>query len=81
MDEAYKPVACELHSEYELLAMHRSRVSLHTLDNQGMALQLQCHVMDIRTSEGAEYLIVTDDSNTTHQFRLDKIQSIKKINS
>lgn len=80
MDKTYQPVACALHSEYELLAMHRSKVLINGIDNQGMALKLQCHVKDIRTSQGAEYLVAIDNENNVHQFRLDQIISIDKLN-
>ncbi len=79
MDKAYQPVACALHSEYELLAMQHSKVVINGIDVRGMALQLQCHVEDIRTSQGAEYLVATDGEKNTHQFRLDQITSIDKI--
>ena len=81
MDETYQPVACGLHSEYELLAMHGSKILLHASDGQGTALQLQCRVKDLVTMHGAEYLVVSDDENTIHRFRLDKIQSYEAINS
>ena len=79
MDKTYQPVACALHSEYELLAMHRSKVLINGIDDQGRVLQPQCHVEDIRTSQGAEYLVALDNDNNHHHFRLDKIHSIEQI--
>ena len=81
MDETYRPVACGLHSEYELLAMHGSKILLHASNDQGTALHLQCRVRDLSTMHGAEYLIVSDDENKLHEFRLDKIHSFEAINS
>ena len=81
MGETYQPVACGLHSEYELLAMHGSKILLHASDDQGTALHLQCRVKDLTTMHGAEYLVVCDNENNILQFRLDKIQSFEAINS
>ena len=72
--EKYQPVACELHSQLELLAMHRSPVQLTAWDEQGNKQDLVCRVTDIRTFQGAEYLVV-ETENTSFEFRLDKILS------
>ena len=77
MPDRYQPVACEVHSEYELLAMHNSSVMLTGTDIQGKPRQFECVVKDIQTRQGAEYLVVTHDG-FNHEFRLDQIDSIKR---
>ena len=37
----YQPISCDLHSEYELLAMHRKPVTVQYLDDQGAEQHFQ----------------------------------------
>ena len=81
MSDIYQPIACAVHSEYELLAIHQSKVLLDAMDAQGKRQRLECHVKDICTRQGAEYLVVVADNNTSCEFRLDQIHSIKELNT
>ena len=71
----YHPISCALHSEYELLAMHRSVVEVIYHDQ----IRLKGLVTDIRTSQGAEYMRLETEENEIVQIRLDKIMKIIRI--
>lgn len=73
-DDTYQSVSCDLHSQYELLAMHRSKIRLTAMDNLDQPQDMDCQVVDIKTYQGAEYLVVSKD-NQLVEFRLDKILS------
>jgi len=78
MNEDYRPVACALHSEYELLAMHRTPVRLHVIDDRGAKNIAAGIVQDLLTRQGGEYLVLLDTENNSHEFRLDRIVSVEK---
>lgn len=71
----YQPISCALHSEYELLAMHRSAVEVIYQDQ----IRLKGIVTDIRTSQGAEYMRLETEENDIVQIRLDKIMKIIRV--
>ena len=71
----YQPISCQLHSEYELLAMHRTpvRVSLAGRDSPLLGI-----IIDIKARNGAEFLLLKSDNKET-ELRLDSITEITKI--
>ncbi|MES9876949.1 MAG: Rho-binding antiterminator [Candidatus Sedimenticola sp. PURPLELP] len=71
----YQPISCQLHSEYELLAMNRTpvRVSL-----AGRDTPLLGTIIDIKARNGAEFLLLKSDNKET-ELRLDSITEITKI--
>lgn len=77
MNEDYQTVACALHSEYELMAMHRTLIYLDGLTDQGEVQHLSCCVVDLKTTQGAEFLIVEDDQQR-YAIRLDHIKHLEK---
>ena len=74
----YKPVSCGLHSEYELLAMHRTRVRLSYLSGAESVQTVEGQVMDVVTREKAEYLVLEIDRAEIVSVRLDKIRQLGK---
>jgi len=74
----YKPVSCGLHSEYELLAMHRSRVRLSCISDDKSLQTLEGKVLDVVTREKAEYLVLETDGTEAVSIRLDRIQRLEK---
>lgn len=78
MNEDYQSVACAGHSEYELMAMHSSRVLLDGQTEQGPVEALECRVNDLKTTQGAEFLIVEDASGRQYSIRLDRIKALRK---
>ena len=75
----YKPVSCGMHSEYELLAMHRTRVRLSCLSGAESVLAVEGQVMDVVTREKAEYLVLEIDGAEIVSVRLDKIRQLEKV--
>jgi len=74
-DDAYQSVSCDLHSQYELLAMHGSKIRLIAMNDLDQQQDMDCQVVDIKTYQGAEFLVVSKD-NQLVEFRLDKILSL-----
>lgn len=74
----YQPVSCGLHSEYELLAMHRSRVRLSWGSDQESLETAVGRVVDVVTREKAEYLVLEVMGAGGISIRLDKIQRLEK---
>ena len=74
----YKPVSCGLHSEYELLAMHRSRVRLSCTSEEGVAQTVEGKVLDVVTRNKAEYLVLEIDGMEVKSIRLDRIRRLEK---
>ena len=74
----YKPVSCGLHSEYELLAMHRSRVRLSCIPEDGGAQTVEGKVLDVVTRNKAEYLVLEIDGMEVKSIRLYRIRRLEK---
>jgi transcriptional antiterminator Rof (Rho-off) len=75
--DEYKPVSCDQHSEYELLALHHDLVTVQYLDESGVEQHFQGRVMDVFTRDHAEYLRLEGESGTL-EVRLDRIERLRK---
>jgi len=73
----YLPIDCGLHSEYELLAMHRETVELCCVDEQGMASWQTGVVRDVFTRNAGEYLRLDQQDGGHLNIRLDRIRKIR----
>ncbi len=71
----YQPISCGLHSEYELFAMHRQKISLVFVNERGEKQHMKGQVLDVQTKNGAEYLCVKGEASEQQRIRLDRIQS------
>jgi len=71
----YQPVSCELHSQFELLAMHGTPCRLKLKSAQKPEI-LTGQITDIITRDKAEYLILKDSEGKTRQVRLDDIDTV-----
>ncbi|OOZ37876.1 Rho-binding antiterminator [Solemya velesiana gill symbiont] len=71
----YKPIPCALHSQYELLAMHRTpvRVTLAETGNSQAGI-----IIDITARNGVEHLVLQCPEGET-ELRLDNITEISEI--
>lgn len=69
----YIPVACSLHSEYELAIMHKTSLQLDWLDEAQQPHKDSVMPLDIKTINHQEYLIVQSRNGERHEIRLDKI--------
>jgi transcriptional antiterminator Rof (Rho-off) len=75
----YQPVSCGLHSEYELLAMHQSRVRLGWIIDEQSLQSVTGKVVDVVTRKKAEYLVLEVTGTEASLIRLDKIRHLEKI--
>jgi len=73
--DPYKPIACDLHSEYELAVMHRVNLRLAWRDQHGQRHIGQLLPLDLRTRNRTEYLVAQTHDGRHHDIRLDRIIS------
>ncbi len=71
--EPYTPIACGLHSEYELAIMHRRTMLLTWQDENSEMHTATLLPVDMITRDKQEFLIVRDNNAMTFEIRLDKI--------
>lgn len=76
MTNDYVPIGCDMHSEYELLAMHRARVELEI---EGETQPLRLRVCDLVTQAGAEFLITENAAGERQQWRLDRVRAARRL--
>ena len=76
MTTDYEPISCDLHSEYELLAMHGARVELQVADEPR---PVRGRVRDLVTRDGAEYLILEGADGTRQAWRLDRLRAVRRL--
>ena len=69
----YQPVSCEIHSQYELLIMQHSRISLGYLDADGNSRQVTGTPLDLYARKGEEFIILQTDTESALPIRLDRI--------
>jgi len=73
--EPYKPIACSLHSEYELAIMQRLQLRLSWIDAHGQEHIGNLLPLDLYTRDRAEYLAARNSDGHQHEIRLDRIIS------
>ena len=79
MCDDYQPIACGLHSEYELLAMHRAAIRLSIRDAAGGVEKIQGRVIDVKTRDKGEYMVLESiDGAQQREIRMDRIISIDR---
>jgi len=71
--DSYKPVTCELHSQYELAIMHKNKLQLSWLANGETVTESNISPLDVQTKNKAEYLIAVTATNKNLCIRLDHI--------
>lgn len=69
----YIPIDCGLYSEYELAIMHRNRLRLSWRDPENNVHIGIVTPTDLRTRNGAEFMIVTGQDGENFAIRLDRI--------
>ncbi len=77
MTDDYRPISCDQHSEYELLAMHRTPVTVQYLDDNGAEWHFQGRITDLFTRDGAEYMRLEGEEGVL-EVRLDRIERLRK---
>ena len=71
---AYKPVACDIHSEYELAIMRGGKLMLSWRMVDGETCRAKVKPVDIFARKGEEFLAVIHDGERL-DIRLDRIIS------
>lgn len=72
----YQPIACALHSEYESLAMARTTVQARWRDNNGHTRETIGRVVDVRTRNGEEFMVLAREHGQAMEIRLDRIETV-----
>jgi len=73
MTDKYKPISCDLHSQYELWIMRGEEIKLVWLDEHGITRIERVKPLDVRADCGVEYLFFRDRAKTSKKVRLDHI--------
>lgn len=74
MNDPYRPIPCDLHSELELAVMRRLR--LQAVCDEGCITGI---ATDLITRAGAEYLELTDAEGIRYVLRLDRIERLEVL--
>jgi Rho-binding antiterminator len=78
-DDSYKPISCALYDNYEIAIMHGEQLQLVWVDDAHRHNISVVKPIDLKTRQGAEFLIAITDDGKTLQLRLDHIQSCKPV--
>ena len=73
-NDAYTPITCGRHSQYELAVMHRVMLQLVWRDDSGQAHIGKAMPLDLKTEDHQEFLIAQSNDGVIHRIRLDKIE-------
>jgi transcriptional antiterminator Rof (Rho-off) len=73
MNKPYKPIACALHSEYEVAIMHKKQLSIKWLDEHNEIHRAVILPKDILVKNGEEFLIAEAQEGSLLRIRLDHI--------
>lgn len=72
----YVPIACDLHSEYELAILHRR--PLHLVWSENNVIHEEAVLpLDLKTEHHEEFLLCRAKDGSTHRIRLDQIRRVK----
>lgn len=83
MSTPYRPIACALHDELQLRALRRARVTVRYRSTPGPGhaasapdvRELEGRVVDVRTRDGAEYLVLAQGD----EIRLDRLVDVDGV--
>jgi transcriptional antiterminator Rof (Rho-off) len=73
MSKSYVPIACALHDQYEIAIMHKRRLNIRWLDDDGELYTGSVLPKDILVTNGEEFLIADSQNNGELSIRLDRI--------
>jgi transcriptional antiterminator Rof (Rho-off) len=77
----YRHVDCDLHSEYELVIMQRSKIMLTWQDVAGSVHTEAVLPLDLLTRSGEEFMVFSTGAGTECKIRLDHIRSFSRIHN
>lgn len=72
----YVPISCDLHSEYELAILRRQRLRLVWADGNVIHDEVVLP-LDLKTTNGEEFLVCHTKNNVIQDIRLDRIRRIQ----
>lgn len=72
----YVPIACDLHSAYELAILRRRRLHLVWADNNVIHDEVVLP-LDIQTAQHQEFLVCRTKNDTMYEIRLDRIRRME----
>lgn len=75
----YRPISCGAYDELEVIAMHRTSVSLLCCDSEQARGQIEGQAVDTEIRGGAEYLVLLSQGQRL-PVRLDHIIEIRNAN-
>lgn len=73
----YQPISCDLHSQYELAIMHKSKLCLTWLKDGGNVTETNITPVDVLTKNKAEFLIAKTSEQDNLVLRLDHIVEMR----
>jgi len=76
----YQPVSCDLHSQYELAIIHKSKLQLVYKTENNSTIADVVTPIDVQIKNKAEYLIALSSANKNLYIRLDYILEIHTLN-
>jgi len=79
MSDEYKPIRCDLHSQYELWIIRGQEIKLTWDDDMGFTRIERVKPIDVRAEIGNEYLYFEDHSSISKRIRLDYIHRATPI--
>ena len=72
-DTSYKPISCDLHSQYELAIMHKNKLCLTWVEEGESVTKTDITPVDVQTKNKAEFLIAKTPKQDELVIRLDQI--------
>jgi transcriptional antiterminator Rof (Rho-off) len=78
-NDSYKSIPCAVYDTYEIAIMHGEQLQLVWKDESNQHNISVLKPLDLKTHEGAEFLIAKTDEGETLHLRLDYIQSCKMV--
>lgn len=71
--DKYQPIACGLHSQYELAIMHQQAIQLRWQEADGSVHNEKLQPLDLIAQQGEEFLLAETDDGIPRKIRLDRI--------
>ncbi len=71
----YQPISCELHSQYELYALHKTQCAIQYKDAKNHIIKTEGIIDDIYVRNHAEYCRLINTHQHKIEIRLDRITS------
>jgi Rho-binding antiterminator len=72
-DSPYRPIACDLYSEFEVAILHRQRLRLRWVEDNVIHDQTVTPI-DLQTRQHAEFLVCRVGDTAPFAVRLDRIR-------